>query len=183
MDRRISAWLSRVSTGWVALAALVVFLLFVALVLPRQAGQAARETGSAGSPAALTGEDSGSFWLSRHTTTGRARSDVVAELARWHDSGAMLIDQNEFEGRITQGSTRAPSTLARAEVQTQVLAARAVGDLDASAGEDSGSMHVARHDHAPAAPEATMAAAQPLASLCSGPEIGAASEQGAPRYL
>lgn len=50
MDRRISAWLSRVSTGWVALAALVVFLLFVALVLPRQAGQAARETGSAGSP-------------------------------------------------------------------------------------------------------------------------------------
>jgi len=139
--------------------------------------------GSAGSPAALTGEDSGSFWLSRHTTTGRARSDVVAELARWHDSGAMLIDQNEFEGRITQGSTRAPSTLARAEVQTQVLAARAVGDLDASAGEDSGSMHVARHDHAPAAPEATMAAAQPLASLCSGPEIGAASEQGAPRYL
>ena len=50
MDKRISAWLSRVSTGWVALAALVVFLLFTALVLPGQAGQAAQATGGAGSP-------------------------------------------------------------------------------------------------------------------------------------
>jgi hypothetical protein len=50
MDKRVSAWLSRVSTGWVALAALVIFVLFTALVLPRQAGQAAQATGSADSP-------------------------------------------------------------------------------------------------------------------------------------
>lgn len=149
--------------------------------------------GSVGSQAALSGEDSGSFWLSRRATSSRARTDVVAELARWHDSGAMLIDQNEFEGRITQGSTLAPSALTRAEVQAQVLAARAVGDLDASAGEDSGSLHVARHEYTPgatamaaaaAAPQATMAAAQPLTSMCSGPEIGAAADQeAAPRHL
>jgi len=50
MDQRISAWLSRLSTGWVALAALVIFLLFTALVLPQQAGKAAQETGGADSP-------------------------------------------------------------------------------------------------------------------------------------
>ena len=50
MDKRISVWLSRVSTGWVALAALVIFLLFTALVLPQQAGKAAQETGGADSP-------------------------------------------------------------------------------------------------------------------------------------
>jgi len=39
-----------VSTGWVALAALVIFLLFTALVLPQQATKAAQKTGSADSP-------------------------------------------------------------------------------------------------------------------------------------
>ena len=46
MGERISEWLHRVSTGWVALAALVIFLLFSALVLPRQASSA----GDVGSP-------------------------------------------------------------------------------------------------------------------------------------
>lgn len=50
MGRRISNWLSRVSTGWVALAALAIFLLFTALVLPQQATKAAQETGGADSP-------------------------------------------------------------------------------------------------------------------------------------
>jgi hypothetical protein len=50
MGRRISDWLSRVSTGWVALAAIVIFLLFTALVLPQQASKAAQETGGVGSP-------------------------------------------------------------------------------------------------------------------------------------
>jgi hypothetical protein len=50
MDKRISDWLRRVSTGWVALAALVIFLLFTALVLPQQATKAAQKTGSADSP-------------------------------------------------------------------------------------------------------------------------------------
>jgi hypothetical protein len=50
MGKRISDWLRRVSTGWVALAALIIFLLFTALVLPQQALKAEQETGSAESP-------------------------------------------------------------------------------------------------------------------------------------
>jgi hypothetical protein len=50
MCKRFSDWLRRVSKGWVALAALVIFLLFSALVLPRQAATAEQETGGAGSP-------------------------------------------------------------------------------------------------------------------------------------
>jgi hypothetical protein len=50
MLKRLSDWLVRVSTGWVALAALAIFLLFSALVLPRQASSAAEETGDAASP-------------------------------------------------------------------------------------------------------------------------------------
>jgi hypothetical protein len=50
MGQRISNWLRGVSTGWVALAALLIFLLFSALVLPRQAMRAEQETGSTVSP-------------------------------------------------------------------------------------------------------------------------------------
>ena len=50
MVKRISDWLRQVSTGWVALAALLIFLLFTALVLPQQAAKSEQETGSAVSP-------------------------------------------------------------------------------------------------------------------------------------
>jgi hypothetical protein len=50
MGKRISDWLRTVSTGWVALSALLIFLLFTALVLPQQATRAEQETGSADSP-------------------------------------------------------------------------------------------------------------------------------------
>jgi hypothetical protein len=50
MGKRISDWLRRISTGWVALAALAIFLLFTALVLPQQATKAEQETGSSESP-------------------------------------------------------------------------------------------------------------------------------------
>ncbi len=43
-------WLVKISTGWVALAGLLVFLLFTILVLPGQASQAESYTGKAGSP-------------------------------------------------------------------------------------------------------------------------------------
>jgi hypothetical protein len=42
--------MQRISTGWVVFAALVVFLLFTALVLPGQASEADDVAGSAGSP-------------------------------------------------------------------------------------------------------------------------------------
>lgn len=50
MFRAVSDWLRAASTEWVALAALVLFLLFTALVLPQQATQAEQATGSAESP-------------------------------------------------------------------------------------------------------------------------------------
>lgn len=50
MLQKLSDWLERFSEGWVVLIALVTFLLFTALVLPRQASAAERSAGGAGSP-------------------------------------------------------------------------------------------------------------------------------------
>jgi hypothetical protein len=50
VGKQISEWLHRVSKGWVALAALVIFLLFTTLVLPGQSRQAEMKSGSADSP-------------------------------------------------------------------------------------------------------------------------------------
>jgi hypothetical protein len=50
MVQRISDWLRRVSQGWVALSALLIFLLFSALVLPQQAIRSEQETSSTVSP-------------------------------------------------------------------------------------------------------------------------------------
>lgn len=50
MAEQLSGWLRKISTGWVALAALVGFLLFTALVLPSQAARSEAETGDVGSP-------------------------------------------------------------------------------------------------------------------------------------
>jgi len=50
MLKSFSAWLRQVSTVWVALAALVFFLGFTALVLPGQASMAEANSGAAGSP-------------------------------------------------------------------------------------------------------------------------------------
>jgi hypothetical protein len=43
---RLSRWLQRYSTGWVALAALLVFIAFSALVLPRQSRPQGSEAGT-----------------------------------------------------------------------------------------------------------------------------------------
>jgi len=48
--KKLSNWLYRLSTGWLTLIALVVFLLFTALVLPGQSQQARADTGEAGTP-------------------------------------------------------------------------------------------------------------------------------------
>jgi hypothetical protein len=48
--KRFSNWLYHISSGWVALAMLAVFLLFTALVLPGQAASAESSSGEAGSP-------------------------------------------------------------------------------------------------------------------------------------
>jgi len=48
--KRFSAWLYKVSTGWVALAGLIIFLLFTTLVLPDQAAGANTISKEVGSP-------------------------------------------------------------------------------------------------------------------------------------
>ncbi len=50
MARRLSRWLHTLSTGGVTLAALIVFVIFTATVLPSQSAQADAATGGAPSP-------------------------------------------------------------------------------------------------------------------------------------
>ena len=50
MPNRISSMLYRISSGPVALAALILFLLFVSLVMPKQSAQAETYSKDAGSP-------------------------------------------------------------------------------------------------------------------------------------
>jgi hypothetical protein len=50
MWKKLSDWLRKVSSGWVALVALVVFALFTALVLPRQAASADTTAAEVGTP-------------------------------------------------------------------------------------------------------------------------------------
>jgi hypothetical protein len=64
VGERISEWLHRVSTGWVALAAMVIFLLFSALVLPRQTAADKRHP-SAESDAGDVGSPDTSLYYSR----------------------------------------------------------------------------------------------------------------------
>ena len=50
MWKRISDWLHQFASGWVALSALAVFLLFSVLVLPGQSTASETASGNAGSP-------------------------------------------------------------------------------------------------------------------------------------
>jgi hypothetical protein len=50
MCRSLSGWIQRVSTGKVALVFLLIFLIFMAVVLPDQASKASQATGDADSP-------------------------------------------------------------------------------------------------------------------------------------
>jgi hypothetical protein len=48
--KQLSDWLRKISTGWVTLAGLVIFVLFTALVLPGQSSQADSSVEDVGSP-------------------------------------------------------------------------------------------------------------------------------------
>lgn len=50
MWRGLSDWIHRVSNGWAVAASLLIFLLFIAWVLPSQASKAEAATGGVGSP-------------------------------------------------------------------------------------------------------------------------------------
>jgi hypothetical protein len=48
--KNLSGWIQNISKGWVALAALIIFVLFTAFVLPKQASQAESGSGNDKSP-------------------------------------------------------------------------------------------------------------------------------------
>ena len=48
--KRLSGWIRKISKGWVALTSLIIFVLFTALVLPKQASLAESGTGNEKSP-------------------------------------------------------------------------------------------------------------------------------------
>lgn len=48
--KKLSAWVTKISAGWVTLMCLVIFLLFTALVLPSQAAEAESYSSEIGSP-------------------------------------------------------------------------------------------------------------------------------------
>jgi hypothetical protein len=50
MVKRVSQWFYRLSTGWVALAGLVIFILFSATVLPAQSAKMDADSAQAGTP-------------------------------------------------------------------------------------------------------------------------------------
>jgi hypothetical protein len=47
---KISKWLHKISTGWVTVAAVIIFFIFMATVLPQQAAKAEETSGGAESP-------------------------------------------------------------------------------------------------------------------------------------
>ena len=50
MLKRFSEWLYQISSGWITITGLVIFLLFSSLVLPRQSAASDSQTDEAGSP-------------------------------------------------------------------------------------------------------------------------------------
>jgi hypothetical protein len=48
--KKLSDWVHRISKGWVTALALIVFVLFIAFVLPAESRRAGEEGGGAGSP-------------------------------------------------------------------------------------------------------------------------------------
>ena len=50
MMKSLSTWISRISTGWLALLALLIFVVFTATVLPEQSARMDSYAGFAGSP-------------------------------------------------------------------------------------------------------------------------------------
>jgi len=81
MWKRISDWLHRISTEWVALAAVVVFVAFSAVVLPGQAAGAEEYSGEAGSPDTSLFYLAGDLYRMAEAYGERGRAAYVR--ARW----------------------------------------------------------------------------------------------------
>ncbi|MBI5722013.1 MAG: DUF4148 domain-containing protein [Burkholderiales bacterium] len=115
---------------------------------PLTRAQVAAETVAArddGRFQAMTGEDSGSFWLSRQATaTSLTRAEVVAQMREGGGQARAMTGEDSGSFQLARQTT--PSARTRAVVLAEVTEARRAGDLAALTGEDSGSVHLARQD-------------------------------------
>jgi hypothetical protein len=98
-------------------------------------------------PALFTGEDSGSFGLSRQWGLGApARTEGSAATMAGGDGGGDLAVAvvGEDSGSRYLSQIDSPALRTRAEVAQEVVQARASGELGALVGEDSGSTRVSQ---------------------------------------
>lgn len=102
---------------------------------------------ASGQLAALTGEDSGSAYLSRHFQASEPRAEVKAELAQAKADGSLGVLAATDSGSAYL-SRNFKSTEPRAEVKAELATAEKSGHFDALYGEDSGSFFLAHGGNA-----------------------------------
>lgn len=118
---------------------------------------------ASGQLAALTSQDSGSAYLSRHFQSSEPRTEVKAELAQARADGTLgVLDASDSGSAYLARNFK--STEPRAEVKSELASAEKSGHFDALYGQDSGSFYLAHGGTAQAANGAVaMAAPQNLA--------------------
>jgi hypothetical protein len=114
---------------------------------------------SSGQLAAMTGEDSGSAYLSSHFHSSEPRSEVKAELAQAKADGSLgaLVATDSGSAYLSRNFK---STEPRAEVKSELATAEKSGHFDALYGEDSGSFYLAHGGNVAATNSAVAMAAQ-----------------------
>lgn len=112
-----------------------------------------------GQLAAMTSQDSGSAYLSRHFQSTEPRTEVKAELADAKADGSLgaLVSADSGSAYLTR---HFQSTEPRAEVKAELAAAQQSGHFDALYGQDSGSFYLA-HGGTAAAANGSLAMAGP----------------------
>jgi hypothetical protein len=97
---------------------------------------------TSGQLAAMTGEDSGSAYLSRHFQSSKSRAEVKTELAQAKADGTLdvLVATDSGSAYLARDFR---STVPRAEVKAELASAEKSGHFDALYGEDSGSVYLA----------------------------------------
>jgi len=113
---------------------------------------------------AMSGEDSGSFWLSSQPqASGLARLPVRTETEAARRRSAEAVFHGEDSGSMHMAAAPFTSKLTRAEVIAEMQRARGRGELSAMVGEDSGSVQLSRES-------------ADRSVLYVGPNVGSGSE-------
>ena len=113
---------------------------------------------ASGKMAALTGEDSGSAYLSGHFHSTEPRSEVKTELAQAQADGTLSAMDGADSGSDYL-SRHFHSTEPRSEVKAELAQARVDGTLNAMDGADSGSFYLAAHGGLPPSERSAVAMA------------------------